>query len=121
MRNKAYTVERDGRWSDTDPANVMYFANYPMFFDEGIVEAVRKAGITWDDREKIGFYMPVVDQQVSYKNPVTAGIMVKIYTVIDMLRDRVFRSRHVMTKMHGHSLLTDIYGDKDRETYGGIF
>lgn len=91
-------IERVVRFADTDPAGIMYFPNYAMFFDESLIDAIRKTGIKWEDREKHNFLMPVVEQKVNYLKPAVAGDQLRIYTVVEMLRDKVFRSHHLMTQ-----------------------
>ena len=98
METSPHYIERIVRFADTDPAGIMYFPNYAIFFDEGIIDAIRKSGIKWEDREKHNFFMPVVEQKVNYLKPASAGDQLRIYTVVDMIKDKVFRSQHLMTR-----------------------
>ena len=98
MNISPHYIERVVRFSDTDPAGIMYFPNFAMFFDESLIDAIRKTGIKWEDREKHNFLMPIVEQKVNYLKPTSAGDQLRIYTVVEMLRDKVFRSQHLMTR-----------------------
>ena len=98
MNINPHYIDRVVRFADTDAAGIMYFPNYAMFFDEGIIDAIRKTGIKWEDREKHNFLMPVVEQKVNYHKPAAAGDQLRIYTVVEMLKEKAFRSQHLMTQ-----------------------
>ncbi len=93
-----FSISMKVRFSDTDPAQIMYFGNYPGYFDESFIEAMRQSNISWDDRKTMNFLMPIVEQKVQYFHPLIAGDTVKIYMTVDMIGKKVFRTQYLMTK-----------------------
>jgi acyl-CoA thioester hydrolase len=57
-------------YGDTDQMGVVYYANYLRFFEAGRNEYLRAKGARYRDVEAtLGIALPVVEAQVSYKQP----------------------------------------------------
>ena len=48
---------------------VVYYANYFVWFETGRIELLRSRGMVYRDFEKTGSYIPVVEAGASYKAP----------------------------------------------------
>ncbi len=57
------------RYADTDTMQVVYYANYFVWFETGRIELLRSRGMVYRDFEKTGSYIPVVEAGASYKAP----------------------------------------------------
>ena len=57
------------RYADTDTMQVVYYANYFVWFETGRVELLRSRGVVYRDLEKIGSFIPVVEAGARYMSP----------------------------------------------------
>ena len=57
------------RYSETDKMGVVYYGNYPQYFEVGRVEYMRDMGVVYAELEKQGILMPVVNLEISYRAP----------------------------------------------------
>ena len=48
------------RYAETDQMGVVYYGNYPQYFEIGRVEALRSLGLTYKEMEKRGIMLPVL-------------------------------------------------------------
>jgi len=85
-------------FSDCDPAQIVFFANYFKWFDTSSREFFTACGIpgwreTTAERGIIG--TPLVDAQASFKNSATYGEDISIETSIEEWRGKSFVMRHI--------------------------
>jgi acyl-CoA thioester hydrolase len=52
------------RYAETDRMDVVYYGNYPQYFEVGRVESLRSLGISYKDIEDMGIILPVVELQI---------------------------------------------------------
>ena len=57
------------RYAETDRMDVVYYGNYPQYFEVGRVESLRSLGISYKDIEDMGIILPVVDLHIKYLRP----------------------------------------------------
>lgn len=88
------------RFADTDAAGICYFARYASFFDESFIDAMRKEGMSFEGRKE-EFLMPIVEQKTNFYNPLKAGDLMRTYTGIIEIRDKFFKSNHLITLCKG--------------------
>lgn len=70
------------RYQETDQMGVVYHANYLNWFEIGRTEWVRDKGLTYQELESKGIYLPVVDLGASYHQPAYYDDVITIYTRI---------------------------------------
>lgn len=85
-------------FSDCDPAQIVFFANYFKWFDTSSREFFTACGIpSWRDTEReqgiIG--TPLVDAQASFKNSATYGEDIEIETWVEEWRNKSFIMHHI--------------------------
>jgi acyl-CoA thioester hydrolase len=57
-------------YGDCDPAQIVYYANYLRFFEASRNEFLRAKGLRYRDFEaEYGLRLPVIEAQVSYRQP----------------------------------------------------
>jgi acyl-CoA thioester hydrolase len=81
----ATTVETQIRviYGDTDQMGVVYYANYLRFFEAGRNEYLRARGARYRDVEaEHELRLPVVDAQVTYKQPARYDDLLTIATTL---------------------------------------
>jgi acyl-CoA thioester hydrolase len=57
------------RYQETDKMQVVYHANYLIWFEVGRTEMIREMGFPYRRFEDIGFMLPVTEANVKYKKP----------------------------------------------------
>ncbi|TXH69566.1 MAG: acyl-CoA thioesterase [Thiothrix sp.] len=85
-------------FSDCDPAQIVFFANYFKWFDTASREFFTACGIpSWRDtaRERGIIGTPLVDAQASFKNSATYGEDIEIESWIEEWRGKSFVMKHV--------------------------
>ena len=95
-------------FSDCDPAQIVFFANYFKWFDTSAREFFTACGIpSWRETEKatgmIG--MPLVDAQAKFLNPATYGEDIEIESSVERWNTKSFVMRHVARR--GETVLAE--------------
>jgi acyl-CoA thioester hydrolase len=68
-------------YGDTDQMGVVYYANYLRYFEAGRNEFLRAYGVRYRDFEQQHqVSLPVVEAQVSYKQPARYDDLVSVFT-----------------------------------------
>ncbi|WP_422359983.1 acyl-CoA thioesterase [Reichenbachiella sp.] len=57
------------RYSETDQMKYVYYGNYAMYYEIGRVETLRQLGFSYNEMEKSGVMMPVINMQTNYLQP----------------------------------------------------
>jgi acyl-CoA thioester hydrolase len=55
------------RYAETDQMGVVYYGNYPQYFEVARVEALRSLGVSYRQIEEAGVMLPVRKLEVRYK------------------------------------------------------
>lgn len=73
------------RYAETDQMQVVYYGNYPQYFEVGRVEALRDLGITYRQLEESGIMMPVLSLEIKYLRPALYDDLLTVDTYIKNL------------------------------------
>ncbi|UXX79459.1 acyl-CoA thioesterase [Reichenbachiella carrageenanivorans] len=57
------------RYAETDQMGYVYYGNYATYYEIGRVETLRQLGFSYNEMEKNGVMMPVVNLQTNYLLP----------------------------------------------------
>lgn len=76
-KRMAYKNDEDGfihvpirvRYADTDRMGIVYYGNYPLYFEIGRSEYMRQKGCAYREVEERGHYLVVVRMEIKYYNP----------------------------------------------------
>ena len=93
------------RYADTDTMQVVYYANYFVWFETGRVELLRSRGLVYRDLEKMGSYIPVVEAAASYKAPARFDDELIVKTRIARMGNSSMRFENEVYKLPGMELL----------------
>jgi acyl-CoA thioester hydrolase len=86
------TTEVRVRYAETDQMNVVYYANYLVWFEIGRVELLRAAGLSYDLLEKDhGCILPVAEARCRYRAPARYDERILIETTPSLLRGSVLK------------------------------
>jgi len=83
---KPYSTEYRVVYSDCDPFNVVYYANYFTLFERGRTELFRAMGIPYSDIEKQGIYVPVSDTRCKYKRSARYDDLLRIESIVQEIK-----------------------------------
>ncbi len=70
------------RYAETDPMKYVYYGNYATYFELGRVELFRSIGISYDEIEKSGIWLPVSDYKIKYLKPALYDQKLEIHTYL---------------------------------------
>lgn len=85
-------------FSECDPAQIAFFANYFTWFDAASREFFVNCGIpSWHDTERDSGIIgtPVLDAQAKFLNSATYGEDIEIETTVEQWNNKTFIMRHV--------------------------
>jgi 4-hydroxybenzoyl-CoA thioesterase len=95
-------------FSDCDPAQIVFYANYFKWFDTACREFFTACGVpSWRDTERTRGIIgtPLVDASARFHNPATYGEDIEIESSIEHWRGRSFIVRHIARR--GATLLAE--------------
>ncbi len=55
------------RYAETDQMGVVHHANYPVYYEMGRTEMFRNIGMPYDEMERRGIILPLIDLHCNYK------------------------------------------------------
>lgn len=70
------------RYAETDPMKYVYYGNYATYFELGRVELFRSIGISYDEIEKSGIWLPVSEYNIKYLKPALYDQKLEIHTYV---------------------------------------
>jgi len=76
-------TEIEVRYQETDQMGVVYHANYLVWFEIGRTKFIEQLGFQYTEMEKNNIVSPVVDIQISYKQPARYGDVITVYTWLE--------------------------------------
>jgi len=83
---KTFITEYRVIYGDSDPFDVVYYANYFDFFERGRTELFRELGITYRDVSEKGVFLPVSETYCKYHKPAQYDNLLIIETRIAYLK-----------------------------------
>jgi len=92
------------RYAETDQMGVVYYGNYPQYFEIGRVEALRSLGLTYKEMEKRGIMLPVLKLEVKYLAPATYDDLIEIRTEIREMPNTRITFHHEIRNEEGKLL-----------------
>ena len=73
------------RYAETDQMSFVYYGVYAQYYEVGRVELLRSLDISYKKLEELGFALPVVDLNISYKKPAFYDDLLTIRTTIKQM------------------------------------
>ena len=70
------------RYGETDPMKYVYYGNYAEYFEVGRVELFRSIGMSYDEIEKRGIFLPVSEYKIKYLKPALYDQLLEIRTFV---------------------------------------
>ncbi len=73
------------RYGETDPMKYVYYGNYAEYLEVARVELFRKIGISYNEIEQRGIWLPVSEYSIKYLKPAKYDDLLEIKTTIKKL------------------------------------
>lgn len=70
------------RYGETDPMKYVYYGNYAEYFEVARVELFRELGMSYDEIEKRGIFLPVSEYKIKYLKPGLYDQLLEIHTYV---------------------------------------
>ncbi|MDF0719579.1 thioesterase family protein [Kaistella sp. PBT33-4] len=70
------------RYADTDPMKYVYYGNYAEYLEVARVELFRGIGMSYDEIEKRGIWLPVSEFKIKYLQPARYDQILTIHTYV---------------------------------------
>ena len=77
---KVFFIHHRVRYADTDKMDIVYHGSYIPMLEAARVDTLREIGWVYDEMEKAGILLPVVDLQVKYFIPARYDQILRIET-----------------------------------------
>jgi len=92
-RHKVYV-----HWGDTDPAKIVFYPNYFMWFDESALHLFDSAGFGWNAMmEKYGSPgMPIVETKANFLSPCRFGDEIVVESGISKWNEKTLEVSHTV-------------------------
>ncbi|MCP4328534.1 MAG: acyl-CoA thioesterase [Alphaproteobacteria bacterium] len=91
-------LSRHVHFSDCDPAQIVFYPRYFIWFDQATENMFRLAGMPWEttfEAHDGGFAgVPLLDASADFKSPCKMGDHIEIETWVDDWREKVFTVLH---------------------------
>ena len=92
----ASTLTVKVRWSEADPAGIVFYPRFFEWFDLGTEALFESVGMPWRElfpAERI-VGVPIVETGARFASPVRYGDEVRIQTTVSEVREKTFRVEH---------------------------
>lgn len=86
------------RWSESDPAGIVFYPRFYEWFDLGTEALFESIGLPFPEMfpaERI-VGVPIVESGARFASPVRYGDVVRIETAVTEVRERTFRVEHTV-------------------------
>lgn len=70
------------RYAETDPMKYVYYGNYATYFEIARVELFRTLGWSYEEIERLGYWLPVSEFSIKYLKPAYYDEVLEIHTFI---------------------------------------
>ncbi len=91
-----HTITVRVRWSDADPAGIVFYPRFFEWYDLGTETLFASLGLPWPElfpaQGIVG--VPIVESGSTFVAPVRYGDVVTISSVVAWVKDRTFRMEH---------------------------
>ena len=78
-------IEFRVRYGETDRMGYAYYGYYPLYYEQGRSELLRKIGLSYLEMENSGILLPVADMHVEYIKPAHYDELIMVKTSINKI------------------------------------
>ena len=97
-------------YADLDAMDIVYYANYLRFFEQGRTELMRSTGFAYSQVEASGHSFPVTEAQVRYRNPARYDQLLYLDTWLAWIKKASLRFEYTLYRPEESGLTTLVTG-----------
>jgi acyl-CoA thioester hydrolase len=97
------------RYADTDQMKFVYNGKFFEYFEVGRAEMMREIGLTYKVIESKGFYMPVRETFIRFKNPAYYDELLVIESRVEKLPDIKVHIDHIIKSKERNVIVAEGY------------
>lgn len=79
---KKSSIDIRVRYGETDQMGIVYYGNYPSYFEVARTEWLRNLGVTYKNMEQNGIKLPVISLNVQYIKPAKYDDVLTIHVTL---------------------------------------
>jgi len=72
-------------YEDTDKMGIVYYGNYPRYYEIGRTEMIRNLGLSYKEMEDNGIFLPARSLKINYIKPAHYDDLLTIRTIVDQI------------------------------------
>jgi acyl-CoA thioester hydrolase len=92
------------RYAETDAQGIVHHAAYPVWFEEGRSDFLRKIGLPYTAWEKEGYFVVVVDLNIRYVKPACYEDNLQVVTKLVRCKKRLIEFSYQVRDQHKNVL-----------------
>ena len=92
------------RYAETDQMGIVHHANYPVYYEMGRTEMFREIGLPYDEMERRGIMLPLVDLHCDYKKPAYYDQELTLTTMVKEMPSTRIRFHYSLTNQAGETI-----------------
>ncbi len=92
------------RYAETDQMGIVHHANYPVYYEMGRTEMFREIGLPYDEMERRGIMLPLVDLHCDYKKPAYYDQELTLTTMVKAMPSTRIRFDYRLTNQAGETI-----------------
>lgn len=107
----SYVADVQVRWSDCDPAGVVYYPNYFTLFEAALSQFMESRGATWTRlMVRHGIRFPRVEARARFRGPAGAGDRLRVAIGVAERRSRGLRLAFTIAHPDGRQVAEGVVG-----------
>ncbi len=108
--SRPHRLELRPIYADLDAMDVVYYANYLRFFEQGRTELMRETGFAYAKVEQAGLHFPVTEAGVRYRSPARYDQLLYLDTWISWIKKASLRFEYALLRQDEQQLVTLVTG-----------
>ncbi len=97
------------RYADTDQMQYVYNGKYFEYFEVGRSEMMRDLNLTYKVIEEHGYFMPVTEAFMKFKNPAFYDELLEVETTVEKLPELKVHLNHVIRSIERNVIIVEGY------------
>ncbi|MCF8241119.1 MAG: acyl-CoA thioesterase [Melioribacteraceae bacterium] len=95
------------RYADTDKMQIVYNGKYLEYFEVGRTELLRSVGLPYNEVEKHGYQLPLIEAGVKYKSPAFYDDLLEIESTNNSLYSAKVKIEYIIRRKETGEIVTE--------------
>ena len=95
------------RYADTDKMGIVYNGKYLEYFEVGRTELLRNCGLPYNEVEKEGFQLPLIEAGLKYKQPANYDDLLEIEAIVKEIYSPKVHIEYIIRRKSDNEILTE--------------